>query len=212
MALIDALIKARGLTEAQLRFPQIRDLRVALNPPELIVVTNLFVKVQKPRRSDGEKPAEEQDDSVEENSFGNGPFQASIAPREYVHYSEPFEIALEVSDEQQASWLTNLLVQIAYLGKRGGFVQLASVPRIIEALSEPPFVQLQSTLPASMTWPSIMQVLDDCGPNVSFTQVNIFSGKRLEMDSANGRRLVSVPLPYQLERSSRGFSSYRRVL
>jgi hypothetical protein len=54
-----------------------------------------------------------------------------------------------------------------------------------------------------------MQMLDDCGPKMSFQQADIYSGKRLTVGKE--RVLHHIVLPYKETRSSRGFSLYERI-
>lgn len=74
-----------------------------------------------------------------------------------------------------AAELTPLLLQVNYLGKRGGFVQM----------------------------------LDDCGPKMTFAHADIYSGKGIKLGQE--RILHHVILPYRLVRSSKGYSYYERI-
>src|SRR5258707_7667595 len=54
MALLDAAIRTTGVQGGARVFPTLRDMAIALNPPPYIIVNNCFVRVQKPRRKDGD--------------------------------------------------------------------------------------------------------------------------------------------------------------
>ena len=53
------------------------------------------------------------------------------------------------------------------------------------------------------------QMLDDCGPNMTFEHADIYNAKRITLGKE--RILRHVVLPYQLTRSSRGYSLYQRL-
>ena len=45
MALLDALIRTQGVEKGRALFPMLRDLRVAILPPERVVVNSTFTKI-----------------------------------------------------------------------------------------------------------------------------------------------------------------------
>ncbi|MBO9311366.1 MAG: hypothetical protein J7465_03900, partial [Chloroflexus sp.] len=107
----------------------------------------------------------------------------------------------------QRDWLSTALINITYLGKRGGFVQLLQAPEYKEVLP-PDFISL--TQPG-MNFPldGTLQVLDDCDDKVSFEKVNVYDQtKKLSKDDRQPRHVV---LPYRLRRSSKSFSWYERI-
>jgi hypothetical protein len=194
MALLDAACRTEGIQAAEAAWPLIRDLSVALRGPESIVVTNTFTKILKPRRSEAAP-----------GSPHAGPYQKSIGFREYVFHAGPIDIGLEVSGERDTQRLSNWLLQINYLGKRGGFMQLLAAPELVGSL---PFVRVVETEQEAFSLNGIAHQLDDTGPKVSFEQVNIYSGKNIKL--GKDRVLRHVILPYRLERSSKSYSYYRR--
>lgn len=195
MALLDAAYRTVGAAQAQARWPAIRDLRVALLPAEYAVVTNLFQKVLKPRRS-----------AAKAGDPDAGPFQKTIGYREYVQLFGPWQLALGWDAEQAYSWLEGLLFNLSYLGKRGSFVQLKAAPRRVTTLPAG-FVELTA---ASKTFSiqGTLQVLDDCTPKLTLAKANIYSGERVTLGKERITR--NVVLPYYAKRSSKSFTLYER--
>jgi len=104
--------------------------------------------------------------------------------------------------------LGRLLVQINYLGKRGGFLQLLALPRQSDFLPDG-FTLLNPAEPQPFLRDGLPQILDDCGPSMTFEHADIYSGKRIRLGKE--RILHHVVLPYRLARSSRGFTLYERI-
>jgi len=221
MALLDAACCTVGVTRAEAWWPAIRDLRVALYPTERVVVTNLFQKVLKPRRS----PAKVGDPEA-------GPFQKTIGYREYAQLLGPWKVALgseflvpDTIQQQWMSpsaadrraiqggrqlpqdWLEGLLLNLNYLGKRGGFMQLIKLWGQYTTLPKE-FVELTAT-PETFTLGGTLQVLDDCASTLTFAKANIYSGERVTLGKERITR--NVVLPYRVARSSKSFTLYERV-
>jgi hypothetical protein len=55
----------------------------------------------------------------------------------------------------------------------------------------------------------LLQILDDCGPKMTFEHANIYDSKRIRLGQE--RVLHHVVLPYRMVRSSRGYTWYERV-
>lgn len=198
MALLDAACRLWGVQQARRIWPTLRDLAVAASPPQRIVVTNLFAKVLKPRRNPAGPGAPDA-----------GPLGRTIAFREYVWAEGCWGIALQLDADAQVSELTELLIQINYLGKRGGFVQLRRPPTAVDDLPAG-FVLLNppGSLPAFDNR-GLLQMLDDCGPQVTFEQADIYSGRPVALGKE--RVLHHVVLPYRLVRFSKSYSLYERL-
>lgn len=196
MALLDAACRTSGVRAAEEAWPWLRDMAVALRPPRRVVVTKTFVKILKPRR----KPAAAREPDA-------GPLGKTIAFREYVYHADPMGIALA---RESAAWahLEYWLVQINYLGKRGGFVQVLAPPSRAETLP-PGYTQVDGDPGRAFLATGIIQQLDDCAPDMTFEAANIYSGRRIQM--GKDRLLRHVVLPYRLVRSSRSFSYYERI-
>jgi len=197
LALLDAACRVWGVQRAEAEWPGLRDARLALRPPERIVVTNLFTKVLKPRRT----PAES-------GSPHAGPLGKTIAFREYVYHDGAFGVALEIAARQLASACTDLLLQINYLGKRGGFVQLLKGPEEAEDLPAG-YMVVDGALPASFSRDSLLQQMDDCDESLTFEKANVYSGVNIRLGKE--RVLRNVILPYRLARSSKSFTLYERI-
>jgi hypothetical protein len=198
MALLDAACRVWGVSRAKTAWPTIRDLPVAVCLPERAVVTNLFTKVLRPRRN----PARS-------GTPDAGPLGKTIAFREYVWICGNLGIALDVGESDSLAEMTELLLQINYLGKRGGFVQLFEPPQVTDYLPEG-FVLLnppggQERFDSQ----GLMQMLDDCGPKMTFEHADIYSGTGVRLGKE--RVLSHVILPYRLARSSKSYSLYERI-
>jgi len=197
MALLDAACRVHGRQGVEHQWDVIRALTVALSGPDQIVVTNTFTRILKLRRG-----------TASPGSAHAGPYQKSIGFREYVYHAGPIGIALQLPGEDLVGRLTDWLLQISYLGKRGGFVQMARPPQVVDALPDGFF-----TLPDSDTGPfplyGILHQVDDTGPDTSFDRVNIYSDKKVRL--GKDRILRHVVLPYRLVRSSKGYSHYQRI-
>ncbi len=192
MAMLDAACRIQGVGNAEQLWPDIRDAQVALRLASYVVVTNLFQKIQKPARADGGKSDET--------------FRPTIGYREYAQMTGDLGIAILVREELQ-SMFESLMLNISYIGKRGGFFQLV---KPVEALAVLPddFVSLTET---QIGFPidGVMQVMDDCTPALSFTKVDIYSGKRVVIGKERIQR--NIVLPYRRKRSSRSFTLYERI-
>jgi hypothetical protein len=200
MALLDAACRIRGVAVAEREWAQIRDLRIAIRPAEQVAVTNLFQKVLKPRRA----PVDLSDPEA-------GPFQKTIGYREYAQWVGPLGIAFRTDEKESTDWLSDLLINVNYLGKRGSFVQLVlpfqygdQLPgNFVEATADPMAFAVNGTL----------QVLDDCASVLTFAKANIYnheSRDKIKMGKERVTRHVVLP-NYRLTRSSKSFSLYERV-
>ena len=54
-----------------------------------------------------------------------------------------------------------------------------------------------------------LQMVDDCGPELTFERANVYSGQRIRV--RQDRIFHHVILPYRPTRSSRGFTLYERI-
>lgn len=198
MALLDAACKLWGVSQAKTIWPMLRDLPVAVRLPERAVVTNLFAKILKPRRN-----------PVKPGSLDAGPLGKTIAFREYVWAEGILGIALEVGERRNLSEMTDLLLQVNYLGRRGGFVQLLRPPETADNLRRA-FILLNPPKGQGVfDSRGLMQPLDDCGPKMTFEHADIYNSKRITLGKE--RVLNHVVLPYRLARSSKSYSLYERI-
>jgi len=214
MALLDAAFRVLGNDAAEILWPAIRDLQIALRPARNAVVNHLFQRMLKPRRS---PPAPGDPDA--------GPFGRTIGYREYVQLQGsmslafrqapdnhqqplPLSASLPLAESGDApTWLTVLLLNLNYLGKRGSFMQLIGPPETAEDLGAEFVVltQSQTQFPIDGT----MQVLDDCAPILTFAKAIIYSGAKVALGKE--RILRHIVLPYRLVQSSRSHSYFRVV-
>jgi len=217
-ALLDAAIRTRGIGIGEQAFAAIGSLRMAVRPPERVVVTNLFAKVQKPRRTNKAKGEDEED----ETDHTPGAMQKTIAFREYAHLDGVVAWAFEGGTEA-LRWVESLAPQVNYFGKRGGFFQLNALPRWEQALPQG-FIradglmldngQMGGVLPTQFPL-GMIQLFDDWGPTLTFDKVNVFAERTRQNEIVIGigkdRERKSVILPYRLARSSKSFSLYERI-
>lgn len=202
MALLDAAIRTRSLPDAQMLFPQIRDLRIALRLPAQIVVNSTFTKIL--RLKEVKSAASEKTAAINEAKANRQwPFQKTIAYREYVQLGGVLDLACRGMDRET---LVSLLLQINYLGKRGGFLQLMREPETAEALPAG-FTEITAGISGSFPL-GVMQLMDDFGPTMTFDHADIYSEKGIRLGKE--RMFHHVVLPYQVARSSRSFTLYER--
>jgi hypothetical protein len=195
MALLDAACRVMGVTEAERLWPQMRDLQVAIRPAAATVVTNLFQKVLKPNRN---PPPPGSPDA--------GPFQRTIAYREYAQLFGALGLALGWQADQPITWLDTLLINVNYLGKRGSFMQLTKAPERAAELPDDFVVATVDQVDYKLG--GTLQLLDDCTSTLSFARANIYSDEKIRMGKE--RVLRNIVLPCRLTRSSKSFSLYER--
>lgn len=199
-ALLDAAIRTGGVEVGRSAFNWIRQLSLAVRPPERIVVTNLFGKTLKPTRKEQAEQA----------------MDRTIAFREYAYLAGGMALAFGPA-EGQVAYLGELLPQINYFGKRGGFFQLIGPPHQVEELPSD-FVSLdgvylqgnapRGSLSAAFV-AGVVQVMDDWGDSLTLDKVNIYTDEDIVLGRDRVRK--GVVLPYRVARSSRGFTLYERI-
>ena len=206
MALLDVAIRTKGIEQGERIFPFLRDLSVAVALPDDLVVIKGFSKIQRPLKDKGDEQK-----ASEAQARGHWPMQPTIAYREYVYYRDAFQLAFTSQDgtmlEQE---LAQLLLGINYFGKRGGFVQILERPYLTEGLPEGQFFELTPDGLRSFHTGGTLQVLDDCDRSLTFQRANIYSDERITYGKERIPR--HVVFPYQLTRSSKSYSWYRRIL
>jgi len=196
MALLDIAIRDVGIEQVENVWPSIRGAAIALRGPEHISVTNTFTKILKPNRNAG----------IDPDTGLMSVMIRSIGFREYVQWQGDVEIAISAQQpiEQWSRWLT----QINYLGKRGGFIQALDEPEGIENLPDG-FSLLTGAQTEGFVMGGTLQILDDCGPELTFEQVDIYSNKGMKV--GKDRILRPIVLPYRQTRASRGYTLYERM-
>ncbi|MBA2394158.1 MAG: hypothetical protein H0V70_15630 [Ktedonobacteraceae bacterium] len=205
MALLNSVIRSRGLAEGERLFPFLRDLALSLEPPETILVMKSFSKIR--RELKDKNNAEKAQRAREKKEY---PMQPTIAYREYVRYQGPLRLACQFPDESPLSdILPDALMQINYLGKRGGFLQIMERPTLEASLPEGDFIPL--TAPGLQPFSPLgtLQMLDDCGASLTFANANIYHDAKIVLHK--DRILRHVVLPYEHIRSSRSYSWYQHI-
>jgi hypothetical protein len=205
MALLSAAIRSRGLAEGERLFPFLRDLPIYLAPPETILVMKSFSKIR--RELKDKSNAEKAQKARDRKEY---PMQPTIAYREYVEYQGIFQLACQVADEpRENQLLADLLLQINYLGKRGGFLQILEQPFISAEQPEGQFIHLTATNLQSFSPKGTLQMLDDCGVSLTFAKADIYNDAKIVLHK--DRVLRHIVLPYEQMRSSRNYSWYQRI-
>lgn len=199
MALLDAAIRVYGRDVGEEWFPSIRALTVAVRLPPRLLVINTFVKILRPHKSG---PKDTMGTGLE------GPMGNTIAYRELVHFGGPLSLALETAVPATELPLLHLLSHVHYLGKRGGFMQFAGYGQESQLPSD--YVLLTPEPESPFLVGGLLQLMDDCGPKMTFAQADIYSGKGISINKEDGRLLRTVVLPYRPLGYSRGFTLYAR--
>ncbi len=194
LAILTAECQTLGVDQAQGRWAAIRDLNVAVRPPEHVVVSNTFQRVLKPYKNPPKLGVPD-----------FGPFQRTIGYREYAQWVGALSLAIGWDDNEERAWLIDLLLQINYFGKRGGLVQLMEVPQHTPDLPER-YVALHQEA-SSFRLESVLQVLDDCTPSMTFNKINIYTDEKI---ADKDRAVRHIALPYRLKRSSKSYAWYER--
>jgi len=197
MALLDVIIKTKGLSEGQALWPAIRGGQVAISGPERIAVSNTFTKILKPMKG---KPTLDAETGLTRGMI------KTIGFREYVFWQGNCSFAFAPAGHESEEWL-QWLSTINYIGKRGGFIQALGAGAETEGLSGG-YVSLCESM-AQFSLNGTMQVMDDCSSEVSFEQIDIYSGKNMKV--SKDRLLRHIVLPYRIQRASRGYTLYERI-
>jgi len=203
MALLDAAIRTQGLARGQELFPAIRDLQVAVRLPRYVLVNNTFVRILRLKEIKT-KASEKEAAIAKAKAERQWPFQRSIGFREYVQFGGLLALAFQ---GMAMDTIAPLLEQVNYLGKRGGFMQLLRYPEEAESLPDG-FTMLTES--ANGAFPlGTLQMVDDCGPKLTFEQANVYSSKGIR--PGRDRVFHHIVLPHRPVRFSRGFTMYERV-
>lgn len=204
MALLDVTIRTQGLARGQSLFPATRDLQIAVRLPKWIVVNNSFTKTL--RLKEIKTKASEKETAIAKAKANHQwPFQKTIAFREYVQFGGPLALAFQGMPSED---LMPLLIQVNYLGKRGGFIQLLAPPTTTASLPDS-FTVLTEGVNGAFSL-GTLQMVDDCGPGLTFERANVFDSDQ-KIRVGRDRVFHHVVLPYRPARSSRGFTLYERM-
>ncbi len=193
MALVDAAFRAQLLDrECEIFFRSLAAIEIRIKPPEAACVTHTFVKVrQEPKKPDPRRP-----------------YIDSIAYREVVHYHGSWLWAFDLAagDDALAERVVQVAPHVAYIGKRGSFVQFIGFSRAQEL--GPAFTQpVQNEHPWTLPPRAHIAVLDDFGPEANLDVLSSFTTKSPKRDQH--RRFLETIVPLGLVNSGPGFSEYR---
>jgi hypothetical protein len=141
---------------------------------------------------------------------GRGPYERTIAYREFCYFSGTLSVALNVDGLTQASCasLVNAFAHINYFGKRGSFMQFLraeTLPKLPPGFSIP-FDEVD--LPdVDLSVYGLPQMLDDLGEGTTdlFDRINTYSNKRITERERIG---VYTLLPYRQRASTRDYTAY----
>lgn len=195
MGLLDIACRTIGVDAAERAWQWLGMTRVALQPAQAVVVNNTFTKVLKPRRN----PAEPGSQDV-------GFFGRTIAYREYAYLEGQFGIGLEVETTTQAEQVTQWLIHLNYLGKRGSFIQWVAGASL-EILPDD-FLVVDGQI-EGMAINALLTQLDDVGDDLTFTRASVYTSDPIKL--GKHRVLRHLALPYRLAASSRSYSHYVRT-
>lgn len=206
MALLDVAIRVQGLEQGKALFPAIRDLQIGVRLPQWIVVNKSLTKILRLKEIKT-KASEKEAAIARAKADRQWPFQKIPAFREYVQFGGLLALAFRGMPPEE---LTPLLVQVNYLGKRGGFIQLLPPPATIPSLPND-FTMLTEGVNGAFPL-GTLQMVDDCGSSLTFDKANIYErGRHAQIQVGEDRIFRHVVLPYRPIRSSHGFTLYERI-
>jgi len=206
MALLNAAIHLYSRAEGERLFPFLRDLDLSLEPPENILVMKSFSKIRRILKD--KNNLEKAQKAREKKEY---PLQSTIAYREYVNYQGGIlRLACQLTDQNPLlAVLPELLLQINYLGKRGGFLQITEPPHISAELPSGHFIHLTATVLQDFSIDGTLQMLDDCGSSLTFAKADISNETKIVLHK--DRILRHIVLPYRPIRTSHNYSWYQHI-
>lgn len=186
MALLDRIIRLRGLALGEALFPILRDSPIFFRLPLAVSVNRTFQKVLRDYDSKTRQ------------------WTSTIAQREFVFYAGRFSLALSTPKSEAISLMLEGFAAINYFGRRGSFFQMVDYatseddPRTLSGFINASQPSLGSTL-------GFLQRMDDMEADAVFADVSTFNPK------ANGaRRSYTVVFPYILDHHGMNHTIYRR--
>jgi len=195
MALLDRLIREKGLDAGIAWFPQIRDLAVWLRGADTLAVTRTFQKVFRPQQS-----------RLDEATGRMEVWTSTIAQRELVVMAGSLTLALGTDDPDFVGELIVLMGGINYYGRRGSFMQLVAVsPDEVGPERQGGFVDLRQPLSPDDLGFGFLQRMDDMRPEAEWADVDVVDGRR---QSDGGRTSYTIVLPYELRRHAFNHTVY----
>ncbi|MEW6308724.1 MAG: hypothetical protein AB1492_06730 [Bacillota bacterium] len=196
LAFLDAAFRA-GLAEADCAHlvTALAQVEVRLSPPAAAVVTNTFVKVRQENRDKDTVLAQ--------------PYGPNIAYRELVYLAGRWRWAfdLRAASTELKETLRQLAPHVAYIGKRGCFVQYVGACWVAEPGGE--FTQpVQNHSPWEVPERSHVAFLDDFGPEASLAVLSSYTTASVKRD--RHRQFVPTIVPLGQANTGPGFMLYSR--
>ena len=206
MALLDVACRLEGVAAGEAAWGWLGNVGVALKPARAVVINHTFMKVRNSYEFKGkaiDKPA-----AIEKAKAARKyPFGESIQYREYAYLHGPFELALLTETAAQSISVQRWLLNVNYLGRRGGFVQVVAPPRMADDLPDG-FIRLDTTVDSFSLGGSLLTQLDDVGDGLTFARANIYTTDKITL--GKHRVLRHITLPYLRVTSSRRYTYYER--
>lgn len=191
MALLDRLIRERGLDQALSSFYPVRDLSVWLRACDVVTVNRTFQRVLRPRKSE-----------LNEATGRMEVWTRTIAQREYCFFAGEMTLALG-ADDAFADELPALLSGINYFGRRGSFMQMVACVQS-HKMPDAGYVNLQQPPSPDQLGFGFLQRMDDMRSDAEFEDVDVVAGKRGD----GGRQSYTVVVPYELRQHASNHTVY----
>jgi hypothetical protein len=188
MGLVDAAAR-RGVSDIESLVIGLRGADVRIGVPPRAVVTHTIVKIRQERK---ERTPDQ-------------PYSSAVAYREFVAMAGDLQCAFDLSTlpESQAGVLLDLLPQISYFGKRGGFVQYLGrqfAPALNAHFTQP--LDRMQRIPVY----AHLAMFDDFGPKITWEVLNSYSDK--SMKRGDHRKAVLTMVPLGIVSAGPGFTEY----
>lgn len=185
MAFLDRIIRNNGVDFGKAIFPQIRDLQIALQVPQVQAINRSFQKILRPKS-------------------GNE-WNETIAMREFCVQHGVLSLALGLDVERQDD-VWSVLVQTAtainYFGQRGSFYQLIAT----DLLDYLPDAYVDASRPATKVALGFLQRMDDMEADAQFEDISTF-----QKGSSGARKSYNVIFPYQVAHHGHNHTIWERM-
>lgn len=187
--------KTRATGQTFDAFEAIRDLEIRFALSEKVVVNNCFIRIQKPKRMEGE--AKEHDLET---------MDTTVTFREYVYFSGDLKLAFDLkqdaSNSETETLLREFLPKINYFGKRGCFFQFKGFEPRTELPKEEYARELKEGLAMNSLVGCTLAKMDDFNSKASFDNANNFSRTKAKRIS----RIFLIPRTRK--KSNKNFTLY----
>ncbi len=194
MAFVDAALRHALIDDAERFIRALAETTVRIGVPQQACVTGTIQSVRQEVRE------------VERKKNPHLPlYRATIAMREFVHYSGALSVAFEI-DRRPPQWidlLTRIAPAINSFGRRGSFFQYRAKERLPDLDST--FTEPAGSATAPLVW-GHTATLDDFGPKATFAALNSFSATAIERGVH--RKFVETLIPLGVHNSGPGFVHY----